>query len=494
MRILIDTNIIIPLEDSSKVLGESFGELVRLATEHQHQLVVHPSSLEDIRRDTDENRRKISLSRIRKYPVLENPPVLNKSELDRLGLTQADENDRIDNEILYAIYRDAANLLVTEDRGIHKKAEVLGLGDRVHYIQEATEFLEHLHAKVRVSLPNIEEVFLHQIDLKDDIFDSVRGDYPDFDEWYKRVSREGRKAWIYRADSSKLGAIAIYKDETDPIVTNDDKALRGKALKLCTFKVGEEVQGRKIGELFLKAAFRYAAANKIEHIYITMRPGKYGLLEDLCVDFGFYRLGKYKLDDVYIKDHPIKPPSNDLKALEYHKRYYPHFRCGASQNKYVVPIIPEYHEILFPDMQKQPSLFTYSPAGNAIKQAYLCHAKIRGISPGDTLLFYRSHDLQAITSIGIVESVQEYKDPDKIMELVSKRTVYSYEEIVRMTSKKTKVILFRLAAHISKSVSYEWLLKKGVVNGIIYTIRKISHDSFKQIVDECEVCNCLFAD
>ncbi len=494
MRILIDTNIIIPLEDSSKVLGESFGELVRLATEHQHQLVVHPSSLEDIRRDTDENRRKISLSRVRKYLVLENPPVLNQSELDRLGLTQTDENDRIDNEILYAIYRDAANILVTEDRGIHKKAEVLGLGDRVHYIQEATEFIKQLYATVRVSLPNIEEVYLHQIDLKDSIFDSVRNDYCDFDEWYKRVSREGRKAWIYKADTGKLGAIAIYKEETDPIITDDDKALRGQALKLCTFKVGEEVQGRKIGELFLKAAFRYAIANKIEHIYITMRPGKYGLLEDLCVDFGFYRFGKYRLDDVYIKDHPIKPSADNLPALEYNKRYYPHFRCGPSQGKYIVPIIPEYHEILFPDMQRQPSLFTYSPVGNAIKQAYLCHAKIHGILPGDILLFYRSHDLQAITSIGIVEAVQEYKDPVKIMELVSKRTVYSYEEIVRMASKKTKVILFRTATHISKSISYEWLLKKGVVNGIIQTIRKISHESFKKIIDECEICNCFFAD
>ena len=32
--------------------------------------------------------------------------------------------------------------------------------------------------------------------------------------------------------------------------------LDGDALKLCTFKVGEKVRGRKIGELFLKAAFR----------------------------------------------------------------------------------------------------------------------------------------------------------------------------------------------------------------------------------------------
>lgn len=493
MRILLDTNIIIPLEDSSKALDVSFSELVRLAHENNHQLLTHPASKDDIKRDSNEERRDISLSRIRKYPFLEHPPLPYKDEIDRLGLSQLSDNDRVDNVVLYAIYKDAANILVTEDRGVHKKAVILGIEDRVHYLQQATEFLKRLHAKIPISLPNIEELPLHKIDLQSSFFDSLREDYSGFDDWFKRSSREGRKAWVYNKEAGNIGAIVIYKEEHAPVVTNDNRALPGKVLKLCTFKVGEEIRGRKIGELFLKAAFQYATNNKMERIYITMRPGKHDFLEDLCIDFGFYSFGEYHKDHVYVKDHPIMPPTHDIEPLEYHKRYYPHFKCSSTQEKYIVPIQPAFHEILFPDIQEQPNLFVQSTAGNAIKQAYLCHARMGGIKPGDILLFYRSHDWKGITSIGVVESSHELNEADKILQLVSKRTVYSYSDITDMAQKKTKVILFRLSMHLEKAVPFNWLIKQEVVNGNIQTIRKISDESFKRIVHEWGIRNCFYA-
>lgn len=485
MRILIDTNIFIPLEDSSSVLDESFSELVRLSNENNHQILAHPSSIDDIERDDDEERKEISLSRIRKYSFLEDPPILSDQETDSLGLIN--DNDRVDNEILFAIYKNAANILVTEDRGIHKKAKILGIEGRVHYIQQAVQSLKRLHQRVHVSLPNIKEKYLHQLDLDNNFFDSLREGYSEFNGWYKRSSRGGRKAWLHENESGELGAILIYKQENNEIITDDNKALPGTSLKLCTFKVGEDIRGRKIGELFLKAAFRYATANKIEHIYITMRSGKHEFLEDLCVDFGFYRYGDYKGDYVYVKDHPNDPPTisaGSLSALEYHKRFYPHFKYDESIKVFVIPIKPIFHEMLFPDNQDQRNLFAYSAVGNAIKQAYLCHANTRQIAEGDIIFFYRSQDKKSITSIGVVESVGEFKNPDKIIQLVSKRTVYSYEDIKTMAEKRTKVILFRVASHLSEPIKYDWLLEQRIVNGPIQTIRRISDDSFKKIISK----------
>jgi len=50
MRFLLDTNIIIPLEDSSHALEESLANFVRIAHEHGHVLVYHPASEDDFKK------------------------------------------------------------------------------------------------------------------------------------------------------------------------------------------------------------------------------------------------------------------------------------------------------------------------------------------------------------------------------------------------------------------------------------------------------------
>ena len=65
MNILLDTNILIPLEDTSRVLDASFAELRKLSVEQQHCLYIHPIQLQDINRDKNVERRNIV-----KYPTL----------------------------------------------------------------------------------------------------------------------------------------------------------------------------------------------------------------------------------------------------------------------------------------------------------------------------------------------------------------------------------------------------------------------------------------
>jgi len=482
VRILLDTNIIIPLEDSSTVLAESLGKLVKLANENGHQLLIHPASIEDLNRDKDKERRRISVSRIQKYTALIAPPTFTDSDREKLKLSETSDNDRIDNLIIFALYKNAVNLLITEDREIHKKAAKLGIDERVHYIQQAASSLEILHSKFHVDLPNIDELSLHQINLSSSFFDSLRKSYPGFDNWYNDASMSGRRAWVHLDGAGHLGAIAIYKVESSPIVTDNNTGLPGNVLKLCTFKVGESLRGRKIGELLLKASFRYATVNQLTSIYLTMRPDEQPYLADLCEDFGFKEFGEHKDDFVYVKDHPVSPPNLRIDPFLFHQRYYPHFNSDENVSKYIVPIRPEFHTILFPDIQQQGSLFISGTAGNAIKQAYLCHAKLAGIRPGDLLLFYRSKDQKAITSIGVVEQIADTQDKDKILELVSKRTVYSYEDILSMAEKQTKVLLFRLAKHLDETKEYQWLLDNNIVRGQIQTIRRISDDSFRKII------------
>jgi len=214
-----------------------------------------------------------------------------------------------------------------------------------------------------------------------------------------------------------------------------------------------------------------------------MQLDKQPYLRDMVEEYGFSYFSDHNGDQVFIKKHPVNPPAKALPPLDYHIQFFPHFKSGIEVNKFIIPVRPKFHAMLFPEIQPQLGLFLHASVGNAIKQAYLCNARIKSPSVGDIVLFYRSEDLKAITSLGIIESVHDLDDVDKIVPLVSKRTVYSFGDIVKMAEKRTKVILFRSALHFKQPITYKWLTKEGVINGQIQTIRKISDTSFRQIMD-----------
>lgn len=238
-------------------------------------------------------------------------------------------------------------------------------------------------------------------------------------------------------------------------------------------------------ELFLKAAFRYATENACEHLFIHADPARHDYLIRLLQDFGFEERGIYAGDLVLVKPHPKAAPSPDvLPPLDYTRRYFPHFRRDAVVQKFLIPIQPHFHDTLFPDYSPhQQRLFgSTGNVGNAIKLAYLCHAQTNAITAGDVVLFYRTDDEKAVTSVGVVDRFEVLDDAARIASLVSRRTVYSIEEIDEMAKRRTKVILFRLVEHFPHSVPYDRLLREHVVSGPIQSIRKVPDDAFSRVL------------
>src|SRR5574340_315052 len=286
MLFLLDTNILIPLEDAQIPLRESLANVVRLSSQHGHQLVYHPATVDDIQRDTNIDRRTQTLQRLKQYVCLEPRPACP------WHIAATYPNDAADNEILYALHCDAVHALVTEDRGIHDKARARELLGRVYTIQTAEDWLRRLHEPQTVVLPNIEEVELYSItpELPISFFDSLRASYAGFDDWFRAKAREGRRAWVMRQPEGQLGALCVFAHQHHEQITDDGRKLQGAGLKLCTFKVDAPVRGRKIGELFLKAAFRHATAHSLEEIFVhgdDQDHFLFGLLED----FGFSCIG-----------------------------------------------------------------------------------------------------------------------------------------------------------------------------------------------------------
>jgi len=320
-----------------------------MASEHGHQLVYHPASEDDINRDANLDRRAKTIQRLRQYTRLDARPAC---PWNTQGIGT---NDASDNEILYVLHCDAVHALVTEDRGIHDKAKVRGLVDRVYTIQTAEDWLRRLHEKQSIPLPNVEELELYSLTprLGDAFFDSLRDDYKDFDVWFRTKARDGRKAWVTRESDGELGAICIFAHQNHERITDNGRMLHGPALKLSTFKVGPAVRGRKIGELFLKAAFRYATANRLQEIFIHGDVDQHHFLFEMLEDFGFSLVGTHPgsngRDAVYLKQHPVDAPPALLSPFEYLRRFFPHFRHDRSVGKFIIPIRSEYHQILFPD-------------------------------------------------------------------------------------------------------------------------------------------------
>lgn len=491
MRFLLDTNVLIPLEDSKVALGPSLASLVRLACDHGHPLLYHPASERDIHRDKDLVRRGQTLDRLQQYARLDHIPACPWNRPDTYP------NEAADNEILYAISIEAAKFLVTEDLGIHKKAKAFGLDDRVLTIQMAANLLRRLHERTQARLPNISEVPLHAItnQLSSDFFNSLREGYPaqngrmGFDDWFREKARDGRQAWVCTNPSGALRGLCVFAIQENQKITDDGIVLPGLALKLCTFKVGDEDRGQKIGELMLKAAFQYATKNGIENLFITADEDRQQRLVELLEDFGFTKSGHHGRDAVYVKHHPVKPPSPNAGPVEYHRAFFPHYMDGETCRKFIVPVVPEYHQILFPDYHRegdpQPlfDLAHGNPAGNAIKLAYLCHGNSNQVRPGDLVLFYRSADHKSVTTVGIVERFETLSDADAIIGLVRRRTVYSMKEIEDHAAKPTKVTLFRLARHLDKPVRYPRLIQDGVLNGPPQSIMQITHDKYLKLMD-----------
>jgi GNAT superfamily N-acetyltransferase len=490
MRFIIDTNIFIQLEDSVLSLGQHFSSFSKLAQSYGHELVCHPASISDIKRDKNITRRDRMLERLKKYPLLE------VEYLTTISFDAVKPNDVCDDQILYSLQCEAAHYLVTQDQGIHKKALKTSQSDRVLTIQQAVDLLSRLHLLEGVQLPSIHDVEMFNLVpiLDGDFFDSLREGYKGFDDWFRSKAKDGRRTWLYRGREQFgcVSALCIYAIQVDEIITDEGFILPGRSLKLCTFKVAEEVRGRKVGELLLKAAFRYASDNKLENIFVHTNSEGQEFLVKFLQEFGFELAGRYsETEDVYVKKHPvIAPPKGSESETSYLIKYFPHYLSGSQVRKHLVPIQPHYHELLFPDYEyadQQVSLF--SPAecdvfvGNSIKQAYLCHSNTNKVSPGDVLLFYRSQDLQAVTSVGVVEYCSRLSTVDEIIRLVKRRTVYSYSEIAALSEEPTKVILFRLVEHLPSRVSLDWLLRESCVNTAPISIMEVTDDAYRKIVE-----------
>ena len=354
MKFLIDTNIFIPLEPTRLLEVENstdktvkFAQLIALSG---HQIYLHPAGRADLERDLDEQRRELREILFNKYPLLPDPPPISSSIESVLGYADPESNDWVDYQLIAALSGNATDFLVTEDRSLRKKVARLGLESRVTTINEAISIVRDLYDTCPSPPPAVKDLKAHALDETDPIFQSMRKDYPGFDEWFVKCKREHRQTWIIKGRSLNLSAVCIVKNEKEK-----QHGLNGKVLKICTFKVSDQYNGFRYGELLLKTIFHYAHENKYDWIYITVFE-KYTSLISLLEDFGFQDVGRKTDIGELILTKPISFLEEDYDSFEplpFNIRYGPFALKTQGVDSYIVPIQPRYHRLLLPEIEKK---------------------------------------------------------------------------------------------------------------------------------------------
>lgn len=484
--VLFDTNVLIALEDPERTLLKNYADMLRQTDKFRYY--IHPLQFEDINRDKNEYRRSIMVSRANRYSILESIPSCDDAYFDEQGWSNGSRNDVVDNNLLACVLNPYVNFLVTNDRRMHRKAARAGIADRVLTLDEFCEMATDLATPPELAY--VKTATCADLDPSDCFFDSLRGDYPEFDNWLTDCALEHRPCALI-AEGNSLRALCIFKEEPSQIL--DDRGFKpeGSIVKFCTFKVDESLQGLKIGERLLYQAFLFAHSRRASYVYFTVKEEKHTQLVDLALDFGFEKKGHYKDDRVMGKCiTPCDKGDFGLDKLEFAHRFYPSFKDDGSVGKYLVPIVPRYHERLFPDISDfsrglfgdVPSMYTSE--SNTIRKAYLCGAAINALEPGDLLLFYRGHDRQEVQAIGVVAETMRSNNIDAIIAKVKKRTVYREAQIAEMIAQSKNTLLticFNLVQYLDKPVSLRQLRDMGI--SAPRTIRAISEDQYKAIME-----------
>jgi GNAT superfamily N-acetyltransferase len=498
-KLLIDTNVVIGLEDAQPVQA-ALAELARLSNEHSVGLFVDGATYDDVARDKDDARRAITISKLAKFQQLRGVPTPGDAELiARFGPINR-PNDLSDVRLLVALEAGAIDFIVSQDVGLHKRAERSGLGASVLTIEEALEWTKQTFTPIDVALPYVVERKAYELRLEDPIFESIRADYPGFDEWFDKCKRDHRVCWVLEVDG-EIAGLVIRKDETHGEAGTDGPG--PKILKLCTFKVAEKYQGEKFGELLLKKALWFAQHNKYDLTYLTAYP-KQAFLIDLLSYYGF-KCTKTRPNGELVLEKTLvtgRLPPLVGEAFTFDREHYPRFHDGMGTRKFCVPIKPNYHRRLFPEIAfgeelplfpDESLVLAHGQArtpGNTIRKVYLCRSNSTLLRPGDLIFFYMSKDekyafSQSITTVGVVEQVTNVCSTEELVRQTAKRSVFSAEALDEMKASRTspvKMIDFLLIGHSDVPVPLDVLVNEGIFSGRPpQSIAQLSDEQYAQL-------------
>lgn len=266
----------------------------------------------------------------------------------------------------------------------------------------------------------------------DPFFNSLKADYAEFGEWFKK--KGDHQAFIFRNAAGLLDGFLYLKPEDGPVLDTIPPLPVSRRLKIGTFKVNPH--GTRLGERFIKRAFDIAIEHRVNALYVTIF-AKHAALVELFIKYGFVQ-------------RAIKQTANG-QELVFERRLdcvvgdvvldYP--RIPIRENRhFILSLYPQWHSRLLPDSllkTESSSILQDVSHSNSIHKIYL--AAMTGIDQlrcGDTLLIYRTAEggpayyTSVVTSLCVVEeltNIGQFSTVEQFLAYCAPYSIFTEEEL-----------------------------------------------------------------
>ena len=491
-RVLLDTNIIIHREGYNNVTFE-VANLYKWLDKLNSKKLIYSKTKEEIKKYKDFNARKSMDTKLESYETIIAHNIEDKFFINVVSSFSQDENSKIDNELLYQVYDGLADLLITNDNKILKKAEILGVREIVINVEEYLTIVEReFPKKVDYKMLSVKKEKFGNIDLNDSFFDTLKEDYPGFDDWFRGKNQE--EAYVFKNNNEVHGFLFVkteYPDEKDYLSICPPLSSK-KRLKVGTFKIDPTLKGFRLSERFLKIIFDNALNDKVGEIYVTLFENKRDeirALRDLICKWGFcyhgYKMSKSgEKESVYVKTLEKYDSTKDIRFN------FPNL--PKNQKMFMLPINPEYHTDLFPDsILKNEDMNLYSENKGhlySLEKIYVSNAFTGNAKAGDYAVIYRSGDRypkrysSVCTCLAIIEDIVVPKTKEEYLKVCSNKSVFTNEELNYFyDSKKYRTVI--------KLIPYKTYFEK-ISLGQLNDIGLVDYDSGPRPFDEIPTRFC----
>lgn len=469
-RVLLDADIVIHKEYFESVTFE-VSSLYQWLDKLNCTKLIHPISAEEIDKFVEKDSKVTTANNATPYEVLKASSKTDDEFEKAIASLDNDPYEETTNKLLYEAYCGNVDILVTDDKVLLQKAEQLYLTDRVMSVDQFLKRAETEFPKlIDYKMLSVRKKKFGALDLNDPFFDSLKEDYPGFEQWF--CNKREQEAYVF--ESEGIHGFLYLKIETqeEPYSDITPTFSPAKRLKVGTFKIDSNLKGFRLGERFLKIIFDNALKADVDEIYVTLfehKRDEVSFLKTMLEEWGFEKWGEKKSGEAVLvkKMHSYDPE----KSPKYN---FPNL--SPSRHLFFLPIKPEYHTGLFPDAiltNEDMSLYS-AEKGHlySLEKIYVTNADPSNVKPGDLLIIYRMGTCfpkkysSVCTAIAVFEKAVTPNSLEDYLKECKNKSIFEENELKRFYNsfQYTTVVKMILLKTLAKKITLNELQKKGLVD------------------------------